>query len=172
MALASAPAQIVATSNPMALVAPTGIGDPAPCLTGGNVLFFNGDAQDYIHPGMETISVAGWQASYSTFEVNVNVSTSAQSSGTTWMLDFSTSQLNQPIAAQVYVNAERAPFAASGHPGLEITGDGRGCNTIAGSFQIQTLQVNGSTLQSFTATFEQHCEAGTAALRGCVHFGG
>jgi hypothetical protein len=30
--------------------------------------------------------------------------------------------------------------------------------------------MNGSSLQSFTATFEQHCEGGSAALRGCVHW--
>jgi hypothetical protein len=171
MALASAPAQVVALSPPMALVAPTGVGDPSPCLTGGSVLFFDGDATDFIHPGIETISMGAFQATAGTFAVHVNVSSTAQSAGTTWSLDFSTQQLNQPIAAQVYTGAQSAPFAAAGHPGIEIGGDGRGCNTIAGSFQIETLQASGTTLQSFTATFEQHCEAGTSALRGCIHVG-
>jgi hypothetical protein len=27
------------------------------------------------------------------------------------------------------------------------------------------------SLMSFTATFEHHCEGGSAAVRGCVHWG-
>jgi hypothetical protein len=79
-------------------------------------------------------------------------------------------QLNKPLDAQVYSDAQRDPFEMPGHPGLSITGDGRGCNTLTGSFQIEDLTMTGATVTSFTATFEQHCEGGGAALRGCVHF--
>jgi hypothetical protein len=50
-----------------------------------------------------------------------------------------------------------------------VSGDGRGCNTLTGDFQIETLDVTGGSLHAFTATFLQHCDGG-AALRGCVHF--
>jgi hypothetical protein len=170
MALAGAPSVIVATSNPIALVPPTGVFSDAACLGGGNVLFYDGDANDYIHPGMETISLGTWQATVGTYDVSIDVLPSGQAA-TEWVLDFSSTHLNLPLATQVYQNAERAPYASPGHPGIEIHGDGRGCDTITGSFQIEELESSGSTLTSFTATFEQHCEGGSAALRGCVHYG-
>ena len=64
--------------------------------------------------------------------------------------------------------AERFPFEANGRPGLDVSGDGRGCNTLTGRFRITEATI-GPTV-SFTAAFEQHCEGGTAALRGCVHY--
>jgi hypothetical protein len=74
------------------------------------------------------------------------------------------------MRAQVYTDAERASFASPGHPGIDIGGDGRGCNTITGTFQVEDIQLINTKLASFTATFEQHCEGGTPVLHGCVHY--
>jgi hypothetical protein len=69
-----------------------------------------------------------------------------------------------------YEGAERAAFASAGHPGIDIGGDGRGCNTISGRFQVEEITWEGATLTAFTASFERHCEEETPALRGCVHY--
>ena len=174
LALASAPNAVVARSWPLTLQAPAGVGSAAPCRGGGNVLFYDGDSGDYIHPGTATITQGNWSASggstpVDTVRVHVTPSNSAQ--GLWWDLEFSSRQVQQPLAKQVYLNAERSPFASPGHPGIDIGGDGRGCNTIAGRFQVEDLQLSGSAVTSFTATFEQHCEGQGPALRGCVHFG-
>ncbi|MFL6283292.1 MAG: hypothetical protein ACJ74Q_09150 [Pyrinomonadaceae bacterium] len=58
------------------------------------------------------------------------------SNGHWWYLNFSTVRLGTNLVPGVYTNAERAPFASNGHPGIDIFGDGRGCNTITGSFRI------------------------------------
>ena len=166
-ALATAPNTPVASSWPLTLRAPAGVGSDTPCLAGGNVVFFDGDSTDYIHPGTETITAGTFSATGSANTVDLSVTPSA---GGWWYLDFSSAQLGQALAAQVYDDAQRAPFASPGHPGLEISGSGRGCNTLTGAFQVEDLQWNGSTLASFTATFEQHCEGGAAALRGCIHY--
>jgi hypothetical protein len=76
----------------------------------------------------------------------------------------------EPLTTKVYQDAERLPFASPGHPGIEITGDGKGCNQILGAFQIHELSIVGTTLKSLTATFEQSCEKTAPSLRGCVHF--
>ncbi|HVU51483.1 MAG TPA: hypothetical protein VHL80_12395 [Polyangia bacterium] len=167
LALASAPATIVASAD-VTLTAPAGVGSDAPCLTGGNVIFYDGT--DYIFDGTETITLGTWSASGSASDVTIHVTPASQQQGLWWDLEFSTRNLAQQLAAQVYTNAERAPFASPGHPGLEISGDGRGCNTLSGSFQVEDIQWSDTTLKSFTATFEQHCEEGANALRGCVHF--
>lgn len=171
VALASAPNVIVGTSQTIDLVAPSGIGSTAPCLTGGNTIFFSGDSGDYIHPGQATIKLGSWSASYSTSQVHVSVDPTETGQGLWWDLYFDVSKLpNSTLTTQVYTDAQRWPFQSPGHPGIDISGDGRGCNTQSGSFQIHELATTGARLDSFTATFEQHCEGGAAALRGCVHF--
>jgi hypothetical protein len=174
MYLASDTRNPVATSASILIEAPTGVGSTAPCMTGGNVVFFNGDSGDYIHPGMATIT----QGTFSTQglgqtdaqNVGIHVVPSDSTQGLWWDLDFTSEMLGQPLQAQVYDNAERDPFESPGHPGMDVTGDGRGCNMSNGRFQIEELEMSGGSLMRFTATFEQHCEDGAAALRGCVHY--
>jgi hypothetical protein len=88
--------------------------------------------------------------------------------GDWWYLDF-----GAPNGAQLtpgtYDNAARWPFEDPSQPGLSIFGNGRGCNTLTGSFTVlDATYAPGGSLQSFHATFEQHCEGGSAALRGEV----
>ncbi|HEY6475273.1 MAG TPA: hypothetical protein VI456_01755, partial [Polyangia bacterium] len=139
----------------------------------GNIIFFDGDASDYIYSGTETITQGTWSADGSSSEVHISVTPSASTQGLWWDLYFDSSMLtNSTLMDQVYQNAERWPFESPGHPGLDVSGDGRGCDTVTGQFQIQDVQwSSGGSLTSFTATFEHHCEGGAAALRGCVHYG-
>jgi hypothetical protein len=64
-----------------------------------------------------------------------------------------------------YEDAERASFASPGHPGLDVNGDGRGCNTVAGRFTVHeaTWGLDGKPTV-FAATLEQHCDGATPAL--------
>lgn len=71
---------------------------------------------------------------------------------------------------KTYTDAERAPFATFMKPGLDISGDGRGCNSLSGSFDIDEIAWDGDVLVHVLARFEQHCEEGPAALRGCVKY--
>jgi hypothetical protein len=170
LARAAAPSVPVATSGTLTLVPPTGVGSSAPCVGTSSVIFYSGDSGDYIFPGTETITQGTWSASGGTSYLTIHVDPMDSTQGLWWDLDFSTQQLGQPIAVNVYQNAERAPFASPGHPGIDIGGDGRGCNTITGAFQVEAISWNGTTLTEFMASFEQHCEGGTPALRGCVHY--
>ena len=171
LALASAPATVLAVSDPIALVPPTGVGSTAACLTGGNVLFLDGDPGAFIHPGIETLTNGTWGATSTSEYVQIDM-TPAASNESLWTLTFSSQQLGQALAAQVYTGAARYPFEPPGAPGLDISGNGGGCNTLSGSFQIEEVdEADGGTLEGFTATFEQHCEEQDAGLRGCVHYG-
>ncbi|GAC1351831.1 MAG: hypothetical protein NVS3B20_01510 [Polyangiales bacterium] len=170
LALATEPIKPVAKSEVIELVAPDGIGSDAPCLVGGNVISFSGDSGDYIHPGAATIKLGKWSATAAKDDVRISVDPSDSKAGLWWDLEFSSREIPALLAVQSYEKAERAPFASPGHPGIDIGGDGRGCNTISGRFQITNLTWADSMLKSFTATFEQHCEGGASALHGCVHF--
>ena len=89
-----------------------------------------------------------------------------------WDLEFAASR-GQQLHTGSYANAQRAPFRTGTAPGLDVGGEGRGCNNLFGSFTISRLVVDSQgNEQSFEATFEQHCEQPTApALRGYVRFG-
>ncbi|HTO92645.1 MAG TPA: T9SS type A sorting domain-containing protein, partial [Candidatus Sulfotelmatobacter sp.] len=66
-----------------------------------------------------------------------------------------------------YVGAHRYPFQASTEPGLDISGNGRGCNQLSGLFIVRQITTDPSNnVTSFWATFEQHCENGIPKLSG------
>jgi hypothetical protein len=79
--------------------------------------------------------------------------------GTFWHLDFAAPQGQALTTGTVYDNATRYPFQSPTEPGLSLFGDGRGCNTVTGSFTVKdaTFGPHG-WIQSFDATFVQHCE--------------
>lgn len=47
---------------------------------------------------------------------------------------------------------------------------GRGCNTIAGRFQVHQFELDGTAVSRALVSFEQHCENGAAMLSGCVRY--
>jgi hypothetical protein len=77
--------------------------------------------------------------------------------------------VGQPLAIGSYTGAFRAPFRPAGSPGLDVYGDGRGCNTLTGQFDVNEVSyASTGELLGFDATFEQHCEGGSAALFGRI----
>jgi hypothetical protein len=73
----------------------------------------------------------------------------------------------QFTAGTTYENAQREPFQAAGHPGLDVSGDHRGCNTDASRFIVDDASYDGSgNLLTFSVRFEQHCEGMDPALFG------
>jgi hypothetical protein len=89
--------------------------------------------------------------------------------GDFWTLAFAAPG-GQLLTAGTYSNATRWPFQSPGEPGLSIFGNGRGCNTLTGSFVVSNVSFGANSyLQSFDASFVQHCEGGTPALSGEVH---
>jgi hypothetical protein len=138
-----------------------------PVTTGS--LAFNGDPGDYISGGRphSYSTGAGDVLSVNSNEGYLSVSVTGHD-GAWWSLDLAASS-GQTLAVGTYLDAHRYPFQGSG-PGLDISGDGRGCNQLTGSFEIQKL-VSGPNgyVEALDATYEQHCEGGTDALRGEVH---
>ncbi len=90
--------------------------------------------------------------------------------GDDWSTDFA-GPTTARLAPGDYQNAQRYPFQPVGTPGLSVYGSGRGCNTLTGNFQVLQAGYNtSSVLQSFSATFEQHCEGAVPALFGWVRY--
>lgn len=91
--------------------------------------------------------------------------------GTWWDLDLA-GPVGRRIEAGEYLRASRWPFHADTANGLDFSGDGRGCNTLAGHFKVQEAGYReDGQLQVFRATFRQHCEEGALPLLGEVRLG-
>jgi hypothetical protein len=65
--------------------------------------------------------------------------------------------------------ARRHPFSGAS-PGIEFTGNGRGCNTIAGEFRVWELEVRGNEVVRLAIDFVQRCEETGPPLYGAVRF--
>jgi len=168
-ALTSAPDVILAESQEITMVAPTGLGSAAACLVAANAFFFDGN--DYIFQGTMTVTDGTFtDASSTDTHISIQVLPLLTTQGSNWQFDFSSAKLGVPLREQVYTGAVRYPFEATAQPGMDIDGSGRGCNRIAGDFEIQKLVWSNAKLSELIAVFDQHCEAGVTSVRGCIHF--
>jgi RTX calcium-binding nonapeptide repeat (4 copies) len=76
------------------------------------------------------------------------------------------------LAEGVYTDAQRAPFRAWGRPGIDIGGDGRGCNQIAGHFEVKDIGTDADGgVNRLWIVYTQYCEGGGPALFGEVRIG-
>ena len=104
-----------------------------------------------------------------------NVQINFQQPGGTefWFLTFGADKLGRNLTPGFYYSGERTPFARVGHPGLDIGGNGRGCNGLSGKFIVLDASFDYSglspSIRSFAARFEQHCEGGPKALFGEIY---
>jgi hypothetical protein len=77
---------------------------------------------------------------------------------TFWNLDLA-APAGQVLEPGIYPTATRHPFQSPPDAGLALSGDGRGCNTSTGSFEVlETSFGPFGWIERFHATFEQHCE--------------
>jgi hypothetical protein len=140
---------------------------PAHATTGFSGAFFDSEQGDYIGGGdtysFNTVSYIGLRGGYPMFVVS-----SPTDSFQVWFA----APAGQPLVPGTYENAQRFDFRAAGHPGIDVFGDGRGCNTVAGRFVVDdaTYDSAGDVL-TFSARFESHCEGTTSsALFGAVSY--
>ena len=133
-------------------------------------LFYDTQQGSEVHGRIQTPLVGGrpaeiWITGLESVSVPASVSTLAE-------MFFGTSALGIPIQPGIYENAERAAFASSGHPGLDISFQGHGQGTVYGSFTVSEVTFNaaGIVLETFAAAFVQHSEGAAPALRGTVHY--
>jgi len=152
------------------------------CRGTTNTFIVEGD--DWVHTGPPLVLAggAGWRASVRN-AVNDEPSYVSIWAGDNWVAEFSTRSLGKPLLPGTYTGAQRAAFTDPNHPGLDVFGNGAGCNEVSGQFTVveMTSTPPGDagfpfpppsipTVTSFTAYFEQHCEGGPRANYGCVHF--
>lgn len=87
-----------------------------------------------------------------------------------WHLNFAAPG-DVPLVPGTYEMATRFPFQAPGEPGLDVSGTGRGCNTLTGRFTVfEIIYGSGAAITSFAANFEQYCDGNPYGLFGSVRY--
>lgn len=130
------------------------------------------DSGDYIGHGQQQLfDESNASMSVSGSAGDVTISLSGGPSGTWYDLEFAAAP-GQQLTGGVYTGAQRASFRSAGHPGIDINGDGRGCNTDSGSFEVKDIAFGSDgTLERLWLIYEQHCEGAVPALFGEVRIG-
>jgi hypothetical protein len=125
-------------------------------IGGGTERFFD-DANAQLH-----VAEGGWA---------VDLQVDGGTYGESFSLTFQAAN-GRVLGPGWYPDAQRWPFQASGRPGMAISGEGRGCNQIAGNFEVRDIAWSSTgTLQRLWLIYEQHCEGGTRALFGEIRIG-
>jgi IPT/TIG domain-containing protein len=124
--------------------------------------YIGGGTQREFDPGNASIAVGG-SPGYLT------VSVDGGTAGDYYDLDFAAQPGDILTSGGIYTDAQRAPFRDSGHPGIDIYGSGRGCNTDTGMFEVKDIATDSTgAISRLWIVYEQHCEGGRAALWGEV----
>ncbi len=87
-----------------------------------------------------------------------------------WNLDFD-SPTGQPLVAGTYLGATRYPFNVGAEPGLNVSGQGRGVNTLTGFFTVYDILIDPSgAVVHFKADFSQSADGDKPPLTGVVDY--
>lgn len=150
-------ASVLVTAAP-AQAAPTSVTSYSFTSEAGDYIGL-GESRDYRAPqtGIEISGTAG----YVTVRVNAD--------SEWWTIELAAPR-GETLRPGRYVDAERAAFREGRSPGLDVSGTGRGCNEVWGSFWIDQIgtAADGS-VNLLEARFTQRCEQETAPrLQGTV----
>ena len=145
---------------------------------GETVVLLESEEGDYIGQGKtRTLSSNDYAVTVSrNFDNGVriylnNFSTPSPQEYSWWTVEFA-APYAQDLVVGSYENATRFPVQAEHEPGLSVSGDGRGCNSLTGRFDVLDVvyEAGSGEVLSFAADFEQHCEGMNPALKGSVRF--
>jgi HYR domain-containing protein len=142
-----------------------------PIPESGTFLYMNSQPGDYIGGGTEQLYTSADSSISGSLPQGGDYFSASVIQGpyTHWWYVNIAAPPGEPLAVGSYTGAVRAEFRPPGRPGLDIFGDGRGCNTLTGQFDVNELSYAPTgELLGFDATFEQHCEGADAALFGRI----
>ncbi len=136
--------------------------------TSGNAVYLQSDANDYVGGGR----------TYTYTNTNAVIKMASNALGFTidvdgdqrWSGSFLLPSGAETLQAGYFANLTRTPFADKTVGGVDWGGEGRGCNHESGWLIVDKLTLVDGTVAAIDFRFEQHCEGGTPALHGQVHW--
>lgn len=137
--------------------------------TASTYLYLNSQPGDYVGQGIiQTLTPA--DGTFSVTNGPNTVTVEFNSAAQWWILQFG-SPTSVKFGRGEFEGATRTAFRSPTRPGIDVGGDGRGCNTDAGRFLVSdfALAADG-TVARLAIDFEQHCEGATPALYASLRY--
>jgi len=128
-----------------------------------------GQGQSYFYTDQDATFTAWFDTIFNNAD-HVAIAVEGPSFSFWWYLDFGPIH-NAQLTAGVYNGATRWPFNGPTEPGVDVGGNGRGCNTLTGTYTVIEIDIDGGgNVVAFHATFEQHCDGLPPVLNGEIKF--
>jgi hypothetical protein len=143
--------------------------DPSLLPLSGNYLLLASDQGDPIGKGVIKV----YRAPESVIDVVANgnrITLWDRAFPSSFHADFSGLPGANLISIGYYGGVQRFPFNDPNKGGLDVAVAGIGCNTLSGWFYIDNIGYAGTTLTAIDLRFEQHCNEGSPALHGALHW--
>ncbi len=141
-----------------------------PCLGHDRALNFDGTG--HIFDGTQLVTNGSFTVlSAAPDRVDFYIVPANAAQGTHWNVRFAAPP-DEVLTPGRYAGAVRYSFEGPGQPGLDVSGNGRACHVLSGSFEIFEYTRNAAgALTSLLVSFSQRCEAQPAnLLRGCIRY--
>lgn len=141
---------------------------PPPPPATGSFVSLNSDPGDFIGQGLnygytKADSILTFTAAGGLLSVGVD-------GDELWSGDFQLPDTFTELEVGTYDNLTRYPFHDDAIGGLSWSGEGRGCNTLTGSFTIDSVTYDAGTLTDIELSFTQFCEGGSPSLQGQLRY--
>jgi hypothetical protein len=156
------------STSPGPQLPPSGLWAPPASFVppAANYVYLVSDSGDYIGGGATQLLTAD----NATFDVVTNLTAALRINVGGWSGNFVGMNSLSQLQPGYYGGLQRYPFNNALKGGLDWSGNGRGCNTLTGWFVVDKVAYKLAELNAIDLRFEQHCEGGTAALHGVIHW--
>jgi hypothetical protein len=137
----------------------------------GDYFYFESTPGDYIGQGRTDLyTTATSTLTPDWFENSFEFFVNRSSPSSNWIIRFD-GRSNQPqLAPGLYEDVQRWGGHNPAKGGLDMFGEGRGCNTLSGAFAVDEITYNGPQLVSIAIRFVQRCEETGPPLYGAIRW--
>jgi hypothetical protein len=136
----------------------------------GDYLYFESSAGDYIGQGRTDLYTAP-SASFVGAEASGMVRLQVARDGTSWWtVSVTGPDAQDRLLPGRYAGLGRYPFHNPVEGGLSMSGEGRGCNRLAGDVAVDDVVYSATEIMSFTIRFIQRCEETGPPLFGAMRW--
>src|SRR2546423_3435655 len=105
-------------------------------LGGQNILFYQSQPGDFLGQGAQVL-FTGADGTFSTASFRPSTARVQFATNAFFLYSINLASADSaPLLPGSYEGAQRAGFQEPGHPGLDFAAENRGCNTVAGRFDL------------------------------------
>jgi hypothetical protein len=135
----------------------------------GNYIYLQSDSGDSVGGG-RTYTYSGANALIKVWNNSALTLNASVQGNQNWNGSFMLPSAAGTLQAGYFKDLVRTTSATPAVGGLDWNGEGRGCNTITGWVVIDKVALTGGVVTALDLRFEQHCEGGSSALHGQIHW--